>query len=63
MFIDAKVDVHPHWMDIYSIEGTMFVNEESKMNFNIKIILLCSGKLKNVDYVYGIIIYTVRTLS
>ena len=43
--------------NIYEIEGTLFINNE-KTYFDVKNILLRGGKLKNVDYVYGIVIYT-----
>ncbi|MCQ2817766.1 MAG: phospholipid-translocating P-type ATPase [archaeon] len=43
--------------NIYEIEGTSFINS-NKFYFEVKNILLRGGKLKNVDYVYGIVIYT-----
>ena len=43
--------------NIYEIEGTLFINSQ-KYYFEVKNILLRGGKLTNVDYVYGLVIYT-----
>ena len=42
--------------NIYDIEGTVFFNH-NKNHINIKNVLLRGSRLKNVDYVYGIVIY------
>ena len=42
--------------NIYEIEGTVFFNQ-NKIHINIKNVLLRGSRLKNVDYVYGIVIY------
>ena len=42
--------------NIYDIEGTVFFNH-NKNHINIKNVLLRGARLKNVDYVYGIVIY------
>ena len=42
--------------DIYDIKGTIFY-ENNKNYFSIKNVLLRGARLKNVDYVYGIVIY------
>lgn len=51
------VEVDQPSMDIYNVEGTLFINGK-KHYFDINNVLLRGGKLKNVDYVYGITIYT-----
>ena len=51
------VEVDQPSMDIYCVEGTLFINGK-KHYFDINNVLLRGGKLKNVDYVYGITIYT-----
>ena len=43
--------------DIYEIEGTIFFKGE-KTYFNSKNILLRGSRLKNVDYAYGVAVYT-----
>ena len=45
--------------DIYEIEGTIFFKGE-KTYFDSKNILLRGSRLKNVDYIYGVAIYTGR---
>ena len=42
--------------NIYDINGTVFY-DQNKNHINIKNILLRGARLKNVDYVYGIVIY------
>ena len=42
--------------NIYDIEGTTFF-DKNKNHINIKNVLLRGARLKNVDYVYGIVIY------
>ena len=42
--------------NIYDIEGTVFY-DQNKIHINIKNVLLRGSRLKNVDYVYGIVIY------
>ena len=43
--------------NIYEAEGTIFFRSE-KFYFDIKNILLRGGRLKNTDFVYGIIVYS-----
>ena len=50
------IEVIPPNKNIYNIEGTVFY-EQNKHHINIKNILLRGSRLKNVDYVYGIVIY------
>ena len=47
--------IHPN-KNLYDIEGTAFYNQ-IKNQINIKNVLLRGARLKNVDYVYGIVIY------
>ena len=47
--------IHPN-KNIYDIEGTAFF-DNNKNHINIKNVLLRGSRLKNVDYVYGIVIY------
>ena len=47
--------IHPN-KNIYDIEGTAFY-DHSKNHINIKNVLLRGARLKNVDYIYGIVIY------
>ena len=47
--------IHPN-KNIYDIEGTAFY-DHNKNHINIKNVLLRGSRLKNVDYVYGIVIY------
>jgi len=49
-------EVSPPNKDIYDIKGTIFY-ENNKNYFSIKNVLLKGARLKNVDYVYGIVIY------
>ena len=51
------IEVLPPNKDLYNIEGTVFY-ENNKKFFNIKNILLRGARLKNVDYVYGIVLYS-----
>ena len=60
LFNDTKetfIEVDKPSMDIYTVEGTMFLNG-NKNYFDIKNILLRGGRLKNVDFIYGVVIYT-----
>ena len=50
------IEVIPPNKNIYDIEGTVFY-EQNKHHINIKNVLLRGSRLKNVDYVYGIVIY------
>ena len=50
------IEVIPPNKNIYNIEGTT-VYKGNKQNINIKNVLLRGARLKNVDYVYGIVIY------
>ena len=51
------IEVDQPNMDIYVIEGAISFKGEKKY-FSAKNVLLRGGRLKNVDYAYGIIIYT-----
>ena len=51
------IEVLPPNKDIYDIEGTIF-DANNKIYFSIKNVLLRGARLKNVDYVYGIVIYS-----
>ena len=51
------IEVLPPNKDIYDIEGTVFHNKNMN-HITIKNILLRGARLKNVDYAYGIVIYT-----
>ena len=50
------IEVNPPNKDIYDIKGTVFY-DNNKNYFSIKNVLLKGARLKNVDYVYGIVIY------
>ena len=51
------IEVKPPNKDIYDIEGTVFLDKK-KNYITIKNILLRGARLKNVDYVYGIVLYS-----
>ena len=51
------IEVLPPNKDIYNIEGTVFC-DQNKNYISIKNILLRGARLKNVDYVYGIVLYS-----
>ena len=51
------LEVLPPNKNLYDIEGTVFYNKK-KHYITIKNILLRGARLKNVDYVYGIVIYS-----
>jgi len=51
------IEVLPPNKDIYDIEGTV-IYKEKKTYITIKNILLRGARLKNVDYVYGIVLYS-----
>ena len=51
------IEVDKPTPNIYEIEGTIFFQQQ-KIYFDIKNLLLRGAKLKNVDYVYGIAVYT-----
>ena len=60
-FFDYKddhffIETFPPNKDIYDIKGTLFY-KNNKNYFSIKNVLLRGARLKNVDYVYGIVIY------
>ena len=56
---NCYIEVDVPSKDIYEIEGTIFFKGE-KTYFDSKNILLRGSRLKNVNYVYGIAIYTGR---
>ena len=51
------VEILPPNKDLYDIEGTVFYYK-NKNYISIKNILLRGARLKNVDYVYGIVLYS-----
>jgi magnesium-transporting ATPase (P-type) len=56
--IKGEIEVdHPN-NDIYGIDGTLFLQEFEKIFFSINNTLLRGGKLKNVEYVVGIVLYS-----
>jgi magnesium-transporting ATPase (P-type) len=56
--ISGEIEVdHPN-NDIYTIDGTLFLPNHEKIFFSINNTLLRGGKLKNVDYVVGIVLYS-----
>ena len=50
------IEVIPPNKDIYDIEGTVFYENEQNY-ISIKNVLLRGARLKNVDYIYGIVLY------
>jgi magnesium-transporting ATPase (P-type) len=50
------IEVIPPNKDIYDIEGTVFYKNEQNY-ISIKNVLLRGARLKNVDYIYGIVLY------
>ena len=54
---NCYIEVDNPSKDIYEIEGTIFFKGE-KTYFNSKNVLLRGSRLKNVDYIYGVAIYT-----
>jgi magnesium-transporting ATPase (P-type) len=52
--------VDPPDNNIYKVEGCLYLKNYEKSYFDINNILLRGGTLKNVDYIYGIVIYTGR---
>lgn len=56
--VSGEIEVdHPN-NDIYTIDGTLFLKNLEKIFFSVNNTLLRGGKLKNVDYVIGIVIYS-----
>ena len=55
---NSKIEVSQPNNHIYEINGTLFLNKNEKHLFNIKNTLLRGSRLKNVDYIYGIALYT-----
>ena len=51
------IEVDPPNADIYEINGTIFINNQNNY-FDSKNVLLRGSRLKSVDYIYGIAIYT-----
>ena len=51
------IEVIPPNKDIYDIEGTVFYENEQNY-ITIKNVLLRGARLKNVNYIYGIVLYT-----
>ena len=56
--IRGHIDVDQPNDNIYYVEGTVHLDGEEKACFDINNILLRGGTLKNVDYIYGLVIYT-----
>lgn len=48
---------HPN-NDIYTIDGTLYLKDFQKIFFSINNTLLRGGKLKNVAYVVGVVLYS-----
>ena len=55
---NCYIEVDNPSKDIYEIEGTIFFKRNNKIYFDSKNILLRGSRLKNVEYVYGVAIYT-----
>ena len=55
---NCKIEVDNPNSFIYEINGILFLNKDEKNIFDIKNVLLRGSRLKNVDYVYGIVLYT-----
>ena len=55
---NCKIEVDNPNNFIYEINGTLFLNKDEKIIFDIKNVLLRGSRLKNVEYVYGIVLYT-----
>ena len=51
------IEIDQPTRNIYEVEGTIFF-KGNKFYFDIKNILLRGGRLKNTDFVYGIIVYS-----
>ena len=51
------IEALPPNKNLYDIEGTVFVNK-NKNYITIKNVLLRGARLKNVDYIYGIVLYS-----
>ena len=56
--INGEIEVDEPNNDIYTIDGTLILKDFEKTFFNVNNILLRGGKLKNTDYVIGIVIYS-----
>jgi len=56
--IRGHIDVDQPNDNIYHVEGTVRLDGEEKACFDINNILLRGGTLKNVDYIYGLVVYT-----
>jgi phospholipid-translocating ATPase len=56
--IKGYIEVDPPNVDIYSIEGTLFLNGYEKSYFTIANTLLRGGRLKNVEYIVGVVVYS-----
>jgi len=54
---NSKIEVSQPNNQIYEINGTLFLNKNDKHLFNIKNTLLRGSRLKNVEYIYGIVLY------
>jgi magnesium-transporting ATPase (P-type) len=52
------IEVDPPNNDIYTVEGTLFLEGYERSYFDINNVLLRGGRLKNVDWVWGLVIYT-----
>jgi magnesium-transporting ATPase (P-type) len=52
------IEVDPPNNDIYTVEGTLFLESYERCYFDINNVLLRGGRLKNVEYVYGVVLYT-----
>ena len=50
---NCKIEVNNPNNLIYEINGTLLINKDEKIIFNIKNTLLRGSRLKNVDFIYG----------
>jgi magnesium-transporting ATPase (P-type) len=56
--IKGDIQVDPPDEDIYSLEGCVKLTGFKECYFDISNVVLRGGTLKNVDYIYGLVIYT-----
>jgi len=56
--IKGVIEIDPPDNNIYKIEGSVLIPGYEKCFFDINNILLRGTSLKNVDYIYGLVIYT-----
>jgi magnesium-transporting ATPase (P-type) len=54
----GSFEVDPPDNNIYSVSGAVHLKNFEKCHFDINNIILRGGSLKNVDFVYGLVVYT-----